>query len=259
MDAHEKCNKMASLQRESEISGSKGESGKVTAGKTSKGLIDRQSSSVLLNLHDGNAGGFGTISAPMQAEAHSLKTKVSADEEPLEASESELSEVIDEAPPLTRRKFAKKQSTKVDRRSRASQAKTKQGARNGKGKVEDKSNPEEAEIKRLKSWLVKCGIRKVWFKELAPYDTTRAKVQHLKELLKNAGMEGRFSAEKASRIREQRELQADLEAVQEGAKMWGQTESDKSAEAESPIKGKRLARGLRNLDFLGSDEGEETD
>ena len=176
-----------------------------------------------------------------------------------ENSESELSEVIDEAPPPSKRKKVKNQNTDKVSGKNTMNSKVKQNLLGGKLKVDDKLSPQEAEIKRLQSWLMKCGIRKVWSKELASHVTARAKIQHLRDMLKNAGMEGRFSVEKANRIKEQRELKADLEAVQEGAKMWGQTESGDSAKASKPERGKRLARGLRNLDFLGSDDGEETD
>lgn len=126
-----------------------------------------------------------------------------------------------------------------------------------KVKPDQHLGPQDAEIRRLQGWLVKCGIRKLWHKELARYDTPRAKISHLKEMLKDVGMEGRYSAEKAKQIKEQRELAADLEAVQEGAKKWGQTESDDEADGQKPRR--RLAKGLKDLDFLGNDDGEETD
>ena len=222
------------------------------AKKTSRGVLDDQSSSELSVLDDDGE-------TTKKEVVHVMKEEIPADKDPAEGSGSDLSELIDEAPPPTKRKKSKKQNLETISRETASKSKSKQGARGGKNKSGDKVNPQEAEIKRLQSWLVKCGIRKVWSKELASHDTARAKIQHLKDMLKHVGMEGRFSAEKASRIREQRELKADLEAVQEGAKMWGQTESEDSAEANAPKKGRRLARGLRNLDFLGSDDGEETD
>lgn len=164
-----------------------------------------------------------------------------------EASESELSEVLDEAPPpkKSRKKPGPDKATKP--------TKTKPS----KAKNDSNPDPDEAEIKRLQGWLIKCGIRKLWHRELAPYDTSRAKINHLKRMLKDAGMDGRYSAEKAKQIKEQRELAADLEAVQEGAKRWGQAGSEDENGGKRPTR--QLAKGLRNLDFLGSDDGEETD
>ncbi|KZF21876.1 hypothetical protein L228DRAFT_283999 [Xylona heveae TC161] len=186
----------------------------------------------------------------------SKSTENSTDEKlsPPPESESELSELIDEGPV---RKKGKKQIA-------SSATAGKKGGKNKSAKLsKDTSDldPQDAEIKRLQSWLLKCGIRKMWYRELAPYDTKNAKIAHLRDMLKEAGMEGRFSAEKAKQIKEERELKAELEAVQEGAKQWGhsgsENEEDGTDSGRKPRR--RLARGLRELDFLGDDDGEETD
>lgn len=120
------------------------------------------------------------------------------------------------------------------------------------------ADPDHAEIKRLQGWLIKCGIRKMWARELAPYDTPKAKIKHLKRMLEDAGMKGRYSADKARQIREARELQADLEAVKEGASRWGRggAQDESGSEQEKPRR--RLVKGRQSLAFL-SDDGEETD
>ena len=164
-------------------------------------------------------------------------------------SESEMSEVLGEAP-----------KAKGGGRKSASAKPTmkKSAAPKAKKSSDQSANPETEEIKRLQGWLVKCGIRKVWGKELAPFGTPRAKIGHLKEMLADAGMTGRYSAEKANQIKEERELKADLEAVQEGNKHWGKTASEE--DDGSTVKPRRkLARGLQGLDFLNDDDGEETD
>jgi hypothetical protein len=168
-------------------------------------------------------------------------------------SESEMSVLIDEEP------------TKPKRRSKAlSSPKTKKGkdkekAGPRKRKEEPNVDPDQAEIKRLQGWLIKCGIRKMWARELAPYDGAKAKIKHLKQMLKDAGMDGRYSVEKAKQIKEERELRADLEVVQEEARKWGTARSDdEEEEAQVGRPRRRLARGFKSLDFLDSD-GEETD
>lgn len=147
--------------------------------------------------------------------------------------------------------------SKGKRRSTESEKpKSKKAGAPKASKPEQPLDPDAEEIKRLQGWLVKCGIRKMWWKELQPYDTPQAKIRHLKGMLSDAGMTGRYSNEKASQIREERELKADLEAVQAGNKQWGKTDSE---DAE-PGRGKRrLAKGLEKLDFLNDDDGEETD
>ncbi|KAF9892952.1 hypothetical protein FE257_000544 [Aspergillus nanangensis] len=165
--------------------------------------------------------------------------------EPNPGSESEMSVVLDEDPKPTRKR-------QKNTGSSAPKGKKKAPA---KGKDAD-LDPNQAEIKRLKDWLGKCGVRKMWWRELAPFETPKAKIQHLKDMLKDIGMGGRYSLEKARQIREERELQADLEQVQEGAKLWGKDSAGEDSESGRPRR--RLHRGSKALAFLESD-GEETD
>lgn len=163
-----------------------------------------------------------------------------------EASESEMSVVLDEEPkPKRKRSTSTGGQTKKPKKQPASKAKESATL-----------DSDQAEIKRLQGWLIKCGIRKMWHRELAPYDTSKAKTSHLKGMLKDVGMEGRYSMEKAKKIKEERELKADLQIVQEGARRWGADGAAEESEEEKPRR--RLARGLKNFDFLG-DDGEETD
>lgn len=161
-------------------------------------------------------------------------------------SESEMSVVIDEELEPKRRK--RKGSEAVGGGTKKAKA--------SKPKVDTEVDPDDAEIKRLQGWLVKCGIRKMWWKELKPYETSKAKIKHLKDLLSDAGMTGRYSIEKATQIKEARELAADIEAVKEGAERWGK-DNDSENDGEDKSK-RRLVRGAKNYDFLSSD-GEETD
>ena len=169
--------------------------------------------------------------------------------EPLrrDESESEMSVLIDEEP---KRRGKRRKSTS---------AKPTKSERKSKKAAEQILDPEQDEIKRLQGWLVKCGIRKMWFKELAPYPAPNGKIRHLKKMLSDAGMTGRYSQEKANQIREERELKADLEAVQEGNKYWGKKESGDEEDVATGRPRRRIAKGLQGLDFLNDDDGEETD
>ncbi|KAI9723659.1 MAG: hypothetical protein M1812_000959 [Candelaria pacifica] len=168
-------------------------------------------------------------------------------------SESEMSVLIDEEP-APKKKRRKSSTGPVGKK--ASKAKSEGPS---KSKDDASLDPQQAEIKRLQSWLLKCGIRKMWHKELAPFETQKAKIGHLKEMLADAGMDGRYSAEKAKQIKEAREFKADLEAVQEGAKKWGQSGGSENSGTEEEKPKRRLARGLKELDFLSDSGGEETD
>ncbi|KIW89271.1 uncharacterized protein Z519_10124 [Cladophialophora bantiana CBS 173.52] len=170
-------------------------------------------------------------------------------------SESEMSVLLDEA---RQQKKTRKGQNSVGQRPKKP---NRSSARPGAGADVD---PDQAEIKRLQGWLLKCGIRKLWGKELKPYETSKAKIKHLKEMLADVGMTGRYSLEKANQIKEARELAADIEAVQEGAVRWGAAEDQDGVRGEKEIESgarpaaRRLVRGAKNYDFLSSD-GEETD
>ena len=161
-------------------------------------------------------------------------------------SDSSLSDVKDEVP--------RKQKKKVEKSASNAGKSTK--AKPSKVAKDDNLSPDEQEIKRLQGWLVKCGIRKLWHRELAGCDSNKAKIKHLKTMLEDAGMTGRYSAEKASAIKEQRELAADLEAVQEGNKQWGKTSSESGASDSDGKPRRRKGVASRFVDF-GSDEDDE--
>jgi hypothetical protein len=133
-------------------------------------------------------------------------------------SESSLSSLLDEPPKKKRQKKSTPAKTSKPKSKTTSKAKPAP-------KRDSKDlTPDDEEIKRLQGWLLKCGIRKVWGKELKPYETPKAKIAHLKGLLADVGMTGRYSVDKARQIKEQRELAADLEAVTDFDKKWGQQE-----------------------------------
>ena len=132
--------------------------------------------------------------------------------------ESDLSSVIDDPPPRK-----KKRQTKSTSPSTVSKTKPKKATAPKAAKAAGKQlSPDEEEIKRLQSWLLKCGVRKLWHRELAKCDGSKEKIRHLKKMLEDVGMTGRFSAEKAGQIKEARELAAEIEAAKEFNQKWGQ-------------------------------------
>jgi len=132
-------------------------------------------------------------------------------------SESSMSSLLDEPP-------AKKKRQKKSDAPKTSKTKAATKTKSAPKKDAKELSPDEEEIKRLQGWLVKCGVRKVWGKELKPFETPKAKIAHLKGMLADVGMTGRYSVDKARQIKEQRELAADLEAVTDFDKKWGQKE-----------------------------------
>jgi len=107
-------------------------------------------------------------------------------------------------------------------------------------------------------------IRKVWSRELAKFETPKEKIAHLKHLLSDIGMESRYTVEKAKKIKEERELQAEVEAAQEFGGRWGndadgpaKTRSMRSAAISQPEERRRIYR-RDELAFL-EDQSDESD
>lgn len=145
--------------------------------------------------------------APKAEESDSdTKPKAPGDKSKIETnagdSSSELSSVIDDPPPKKRKSRESKGASKSRRTQEPS--------------------GDDAEIKKLQGQLVKCGVRKIWGIELKKYgNDSKGKIRHLKGMLRDVGIDGRFSEAKAKEIKERRELMADLEAVTEMNRNWG--------------------------------------
>ncbi|KAF5567065.1 transcription factor [Fusarium phyllophilum] len=131
---------------------------------------------------------------------------------PVVDEEEEYSDVIDEpVKPKRKRKEKKEVSSKPAK-----------GTKVAVKKVTTSDDPNTEEIKRLQGQLTKCGIRKLWHNELKKYgDDAKAKIRHLRKMLTDIGMDGRFSEAKAREIKERRELLAEVESAQEMSALWG--------------------------------------
>lgn len=138
-------------------------------------------------------------------------------------SDSSMSIVYDEPPTKAKRgRKAKGKDAAEPKAAKGTAKKSAGGGRKSTGATDAAVSPDEAEIKKLQGYLVKCGVRKIWAFELKQHgDNAKAKIKHLREMLREIGMDGRFSEAKAREIKEMRELAADLEAVQEMNKSWG--------------------------------------
>ncbi|KAG1494543.1 hypothetical protein G6F47_009243 [Rhizopus delemar] len=80
-----------------------------------------------------------------------------------------------------------------------------------KGKPYSAKNEET--IKRLKGFINKCGVRKVWSRELAGCNSARAEINRLQTILKELGVEGRPSNEKCQAVKRERELKKEFESL----------------------------------------------
>ncbi|KAF4569578.1 hypothetical protein EYR40_008556 [Pleurotus pulmonarius] len=113
-------------------------------------------------------------------------------------SDSELSVLMDEP--------KRKRVPKKDKDVAPAKAK-------GKRKPAPELSKAEETIKRLKSLVVACGVRKQWVKVFEGLDRPSQQISKLQQILADLGMEGRLSLEKAKAIKEKREFEKELADV----------------------------------------------
>jgi len=141
----------------------------------------------------------------------------------VDKSESELSVLLDNPPKPKRKSSAgNKASKKAPEKSKPKKA----------AKASVVLSKDEETIKRLKSLVVACGMRKVWSKVFQGLDSSQQQIKKLKEILSDLGMTGRMSLEQAKAIKEKRELAQELADVTEFAATM-EARGGSSAESKS--------------------------
>ncbi|KAI0458812.1 hypothetical protein F5B21DRAFT_457856 [Xylaria acuta] len=215
----------------------------------------------------------GDITAKAEDSEEDTKPEKKESKPLADDSDSSLSSVLDEPPPKERK------------------GKDVKGASKPKQSTSKELTGDEVEIRKLQGQLVKCGVRKIWGVELKKYGSDgKAKIRHLRTMLRDVGMDGRFSEAKAREIKERRELMGELEAVNEMNELWGlegrngrasrskaprkslKEESDegndndddeqkpKAEDDDEEVKVKpnsRMSKRMADLAFLGSDNESE--
>jgi len=107
----------------------------------------------------------------------------------------------------------------------------------GKTKAATAEDPIEEQIKRLKSFVVACGVRKKWAKEFEGIEgQPKKQLSRLREMLEGLGMTGRLSLEKAKAIRAKRELAEEIEDVVQFEARRGAREADSGKSRSRPKK-----------------------
>ncbi|KAJ7211488.1 hypothetical protein B0H12DRAFT_1157011 [Mycena haematopus] len=169
-------------------------------------------------------------------------------------SESELS-VLDDDPPKKRKSQTAKPKDKSGHKSKSSKGKKATGS----------LSKDEETIKRLKSLVLACGVRRQWAKVFKEVDSPSQQIRMLKEILTGLGMSGRMSLEQAKAIKEKRELAQELEDVQtfaaaatrsKASKASEEKDEEESEEEELPAKRKTNAR-KSIMAFLGDQSDDD--
>jgi len=113
---------------------------------------------------------------------------------------------------------------------------------------------DEETIKRLKSFVLACGVRKIWSKVFQDLDSPNQQIKKLKEILAELGMTGRMSMEQAKTIKQKRELARELEDVQQFEKAV----LDRSSRSRSQTTAKMAVEDGSEKD-KGTDSEEDED
>ncbi|KIP03807.1 hypothetical protein PHLGIDRAFT_129918 [Phlebiopsis gigantea 11061_1 CR5-6] len=171
-----------------------------SSGEEDNGRQQATTSKVSVERHEKIDGGEINVSTHEDPEPQ----REAQAEEPPRDRDSNVSELEDDAPKHARSKKPAKGSAEKPTKGRKR-----------KGKEIPDESPEDQELKRLKSFVTACGVRKVWSKEFKDIpDDKHAQARRLRSILADLGMTGRLSLEKAKAIRAKRELAQELEDVQ---------------------------------------------
>lgn len=141
--------------------------------------------------------------------------------------------------------------------------------KSGKGKRESLPvDKDEERIKKLKSLVVACGLRKQWKKEFQDCPTNKQQIRHLTKILEDLGMTGRMSMAKAKEIKARRDLEAEvneLAATREtessdgsGGEEEDQADQDQATD-EGDGKKTKVAKRKKNRAFNNSSGDESSD
>ncbi|KAA1136391.1 hypothetical protein PGTUg99_029849 [Puccinia graminis f. sp. tritici] len=106
--------------------------------------------------------------------------------------------------------------------------------KSGKGKRRESVpvDKDEERIKKLKSFVVACGVRKQWKKEFQHLTTNKQQIQRLTKILEDLGMTGRLSMVKAKEIKARRDLEAEVSELVATRETESSDDGDGDEEAE---------------------------
>ncbi|KAI0038694.1 hypothetical protein FA95DRAFT_1600044 [Auriscalpium vulgare] len=173
-----------------------------TSAQPRKSTSRKQYKSAEIVESDSDVDGPRTASSSKNPEPEEPSAEAPVENEEVHESEPEPESEV-EAPPKKRGR-GKGKTVKEKAAAKPKRAK----------KVVPELSKDEETLKRLKSFVTACGVRKMWSKEFQGLDTPQQQIKRLRAILTSLGMTGRMSLEQAKAIKEKRELAKELEDVQ---------------------------------------------
>lgn len=132
--------------------------------------------------------------------------------------------------------------------------------KNGKGRRESLPlDKDEERIKKLKSFIVACGMRKQWKKEFQDRPTRKQQIQHLTKILEGLGMTGRLSMNKAKEIKARRDLEAEVNELVASNQVDSSDDDDQvSLDADRKENQIKKRKKNRTVDDSSGDESSDS-
>ncbi|OAV89585.1 hypothetical protein PTTG_05856 [Puccinia triticina 1-1 BBBD Race 1] len=139
--------------------------------------------------------------------------------------------------------------------------------KSGKGKRRETLpvDKDEERIKKLKSFVVACGVRKQWKKEFQDLPTSKQQIGRLTKILDDLGMTGRLSMNKAKEIKARRDLEAEVSELVATRETESSNEEDEEEEggdqdeaAEDGNKKKSSVRKRKKNRTVNASSGDES-
>ncbi|GAO51230.1 hypothetical protein SAICODRAFT_21090 [Saitoella complicata NRRL Y-17804] len=159
-------------------------------------------------------------------------------------AESDMSSLIDE--PMPTKKSRKRKSTSGSPsdsddilndapKPKKKAAPKKEPVKRAKKDSKDSTpvDPEQEKVDNLKKIIVACGVRKQWVKEFADKPDLASQIKHCRKILSDLGMKGEPTISKAKTLREKREFDAEVQALQAN-KEGNEEEEEEEEEEDAP-------------------------
>ncbi len=120
-------------------------------------------------------------------------------------------------------------------------------------------NPEKSKAKKktedqmtkLKSYVFKCGVRRIWKKELDGL-SGKESIAKLHKILEELGVEGRPTLEKCKKVKERREYKEEMKIIDKDKILDNRLRGERK-QSENPVKAEVVVRSL-DLSAYGDSE-----
>ncbi|BFZ63581.1 hypothetical protein YB2330_004712 [Saitoella coloradoensis] len=165
-----------------------------------------------------------------------LPTKKSRKRKSTGGSPSDSEDILDDAPKPKKKSAPKKEPVKRAKKD---------------SKDSTPVDPEQEKVDNLKKVIVACGVRKQWVKEFADKPDPASQIKHCRKILSDLGMKGEPTISKAKTLRENREFEAEVQALQANKERSEEEDAPPRTRGSGKPPARRAAAPRISFAFLG--------